>query len=252
MTNQLFPPSFPFAVAQVLGYPVFLGSMTEAVEALLSLRKTATKPLQVATLNPEMMMRGEADPAFAALLKAADLPLPDGAGVVWALKRQGISQPRLAGIEFAEALLQTLALEQGKVALVGAKPHVLQAVEALLPQRYPGLQVVLAQDGFYPQGEEPLLLERLQQATPDLILVALGVPRQESWIAQAKAFLPAGTLLIGVGGSFDVWSGTLERAPGWMRTLHLEWLWRFWLEPWRIQRSVPPLLRFLGRVIFNP
>jgi N-acetylglucosaminyldiphosphoundecaprenol N-acetyl-beta-D-mannosaminyltransferase len=236
--------------AEVLGYPIQLGTLDRVLEVVWNVHPQSGGT-HVVTLNPEMIMRGEDAPAFGEILKQADFPIPDGAGVVWALKRQGIVQSRIPGIEFAFALLKRLHAEGSPrgVALLGAKPQVMQALPHALQAQLPDLKIAFARDGFYPPEEEERLVENMVQAHPKLVLLALGVPRQETWIATHRHRFAADTIFVGVGGSFDVWTGSIQRAPRMFQVLNLEWLWRFSLEPWRIQRSMKPLLHFVWRVL---
>jgi N-acetylglucosaminyldiphosphoundecaprenol N-acetyl-beta-D-mannosaminyltransferase len=236
--------------AEVLGYSVKLGTLEGLLEAVWN-ATPQSGGVHVVTLNPEMIMRGQEDPSFGEILKNADCPIADGAGVVWALKRQGIVQSRLPGIELAFALLKRLHAEDSPrgVALLGAKPEVMNLLPNALETQLPNLKIAFAQDGFYPLEEEERLVENMVQAHPKLVLVALGVPRQETWIARYRHRFAEDTIFVGVGGSFDVWTGNIQRAPRVFQVLNLEWLWRFYLEPWRIQRSMKPLLQFVWHIL---
>ena len=162
-------------------------------------------------------MAARANPELGAVIDKAELVIPDGAGVVWALGRQGYRVRRAPGIELARRLLEHAASHRWRVALVGASPAVMDTLVSRLRQELPGLDLVIASHGYLKSSEWPELERRLLQAQPDLVLAALGVPRQETWIRG----LPGrrGGLWMGVGGSFDVWAGTKKRAPGWMRAL---------------------------------
>lgn len=194
----------------VLGVPVDV--CADVCEAALALRQRGGG--QIVTLNAEMTMAAKADPALGAALAAAALVIPDGAGVVWALGRQGFRVRRSPGIELARDLLAHAAAHRWRVALVGGSPVVMDQLTSRLRQELPGLQLVLCAHGYQSAGAWPALEQQLVGARPDLVLVALGVPRQETWIQQ----LPGrrGGLWMGVGGSFDVWAGVKkEPPPGW-------------------------------------
>jgi N-acetylglucosaminyldiphosphoundecaprenol N-acetyl-beta-D-mannosaminyltransferase len=167
------------------------------------------------------------------------LVIPDGAGVVWALARQRIRVVKTAGIELAWTLLNYAAAHQWRVALVGASPEVMEALRADLPQRISGLNLALTVDGYQSPDAWPGIEAQLKTLKPDLVLVALGVPRQETWSERVASGQPG--LWMGVGGSFDVWAGTKKRAPGWMCRMQLEWLYRLIQEPsrWRRMLSLP-------------
>lgn len=237
--------------AQLLDYPVHLVTGFQALDfAQQSIRDEQT--LQVVTLNPEMIMQGDQDPALGKILREADLILPDGAGLVWALRQRGHVVNRLPGIEFSDSLLHWAAQSDQPVAIIGAVDLVLQDAVQNLKQRHPGLRVVYAHHGFFKAGEEEqVIVETCAAQQPKIILVALGVPRQEKWIAQYK-HLFNGAVLVGVGGSLDVWSGKTQRAPEIMRQLNLEWLYRITTEPWRIQRIYKTLPLFVVKVLLSP
>ena len=194
---------------------------------------------QVVTLNAEMTMAALADPALGEAIEAARLVIPDGAGVVWALARQGYRVRRAPGIELAHHLLEHAAETGWRVALVGASPEVMGLLTARLRQELPGLQLVLSAHGYQPSEAWPALERQIIAARPDLVLVALGVPRQETWISRLPQRRSG--LWMGVGGSFDVWAGVKKRAPHWMGVLQVEGLYRLWQEPqrWRRMLALP-------------
>jgi N-acetylglucosaminyldiphosphoundecaprenol N-acetyl-beta-D-mannosaminyltransferase len=198
---------------------------------------------QIVTLNAEMTMAALADPALAGAIRGADLVIPDGAGVVWALGRQGIRVRRTPGIELARQLLEYAARVGWRVALVGSSPQVLEQLCPTLRREIPGLRLVIALHGYADPEAWPDMKRRLLSMRPDLTLVALGVPRQELWIQSLPH--PLLGLWMGVGGSFDVWAGTKKRAPKWMGQVHLEWLYRLIQEPsrWRRMLALPAFVR---------
>lgn len=220
---------------RVLGVPVH--ACPDALAAALSLQERGGG--QIVTLNAEMTMAAKANPALGAAIEAAQLVIPDGSGVVWALGRQGLRIRRSPGIELAYRLLEVAAERGWRVALVGASPAVMDAVSARLAERLPRLQVVFRAHGYQPPEAWPELERQLLVARPDLALVALGVPRQETWIQNLNG--RSGGLWMGVGGSFDVWAGIKKRAPRWMGALQIEWLFRLVQEParWRRMLALP-------------
>ena len=227
------PPSW--TVTQVLGVQVAVSANVFA--AALELKQRGGG--QIVTLNAEMTMAAKADPALGAAIAQADLVIPDGAGVVWALGRQGYRVRRSPGIELARQLLVYAAAHRWRVALVGASPEVMELLVARLREEIPDLDLAFAIHGYQNPEQWPGIEQQLQQARPDLVLVALGVPRQETWIQRLHQDQPG--LWMGVGGSFDVWSGTKQRAPHWMGRLQIEWLYRLIQEPsrWRRMLALP-------------
>jgi N-acetylglucosaminyldiphosphoundecaprenol N-acetyl-beta-D-mannosaminyltransferase len=203
---------------------------------------------QIVTLNAEMTMAARLDRPLAKAIEAAQLVIPDGAGVVWALARQGVRVRRSPGIELAQDLLRHAAAQGWRVALVGATPVVMEQLVVRLPQRFPGLRLVFSAHGYQDPGQWPELEAQLLAAQPDLVLVALGIPRQETWSSRLSQ--GRGGLWMGVGGSFDVWAGQKKRAPRWMGALQVEWLYRLIQEPHRWRRMLA-LPQFAVAVLFN-
>lgn len=222
----------------VLGVPVHAcASADAALAAALDLHRAGGG--QIVTLNAEMTMAARAQPALGRAIAAAQLVIPDGAGVVWALGRQGLRVRRSPGIELAWRLLEHAAASGWRVALVGASPAVMAQLQAHLRGALPGLELVFTAHGYQPQAAWPALEAQLLASQPDLVLVALGVPRQETWIADLSGRRTG--LWMGVGGSFDVWAGVKKRAPRWMGALQIEWLYRLVQEParWRRMLALP-------------
>ena len=120
-----------------------------------------------------------------------------------------------------------------------------------LQEHYPKLHIVYAHPGFFPdQNMEDSVANACAKAQPQILLVAMGVPKQEKWIARYKTLFPE-TVCIGVGGSLDVWSGMIKRAPKVLRKLNLEWFYRITTEPWRLQRIYKSLPLFVVKVLLN-
>jgi N-acetylglucosaminyldiphosphoundecaprenol N-acetyl-beta-D-mannosaminyltransferase len=239
----------------IFNYPVDVVTPNAALQlAVQAVNQQQT--LQVVTLNPEMLMQGDIDPQLGYILKNAGLVLPDGAGLVWALKRQGHTHVnRLPGIEFSENLLAYAAQHHWKVAIIGASPDIHTAALDKLKQRFVGLNLVYTHHGFF--DDPAAIAHACADTQPQVILVALGVPRQEIFLADT--LLPliqghmqnrnTGCIGVGIGGSLDVWSGQKRRAPQLMRTFNMEWLYRITSEPWRIQRIAKTLPAFVVRVL---
>ena len=203
---------------------------------------------QIITINPEMIEFALKNPDFADILTNADIVIPDGIGVQIGLRIKGVNAKRIAGIEYSYRLIEECAKNDFPIALIGAKPHILQKACEKLKSDIENLNIAYAIDGYYQDKER--VLNELAQSTPKFVLIALGSPRQEEFIKEARKLLPE-TLMIGVGGSFDIWSGEVERAPVIFQKLGLEWLYRTAKEPWRLKRIFPTLPNFLFRVILS-
>ncbi len=236
--------------ATVLGFDIDVADKATVVSACVD-AVTRGHHTRIVTANPEMLMRASNEANFAAVLRQVQWVIPDGAGVVWALNvLHNRCVPRLPGIELSEALVATAAQQGWQVALVGGAPSIAQQASDTLTQRFPGLTVALVADGF---GDLDAVAADIQRIKPQLVLAALGVPQQEYWLQSLLAAWPQGDGLgcigVGVGGSFDVWSGTKKRAPALFCNLNLEWLYRITSEPWRISRVAKPLPLFVWRVV---
>jgi len=204
------------------------------------------QPHMIVTPDTTALMRARTDEVLRDVYAQADLVTADGTGIVWASKWLNAPLPgRVTGIDVVEALCKR-ASEQGyRVFFLGAQPGVAAQAAQKMQQKYPDLNVVGTQHG-YVADDDPELVETLQQAKPDMLFVGMGVPHQEQWILKHKHILNI-PVMMGVGGSFDVLSGQLSRAPKWMQQAGLEWLYRVLLQPSRFIRvcSIP---LFMGMV----
>ena len=220
----------------VLGLPIHL---LPNYTAWLVSRAKQHQGCHVVTLNAEMTMTAEHNLPLAQIIRQAELVIPDGAGIVLYLKLHGRSTQRCPGIELAESLLREFGRlpQLGEVAFFGGQPGVAQQAADSLQARMPGLAIATIQHGYLTPESTPIFLQTLKDTQPRLILVGLGVPRQEFWIAEHRYLCP-NAIWIGVGGSFDIWAGVKTRAPGWLRDNHLEWVYRLYQEPWRWRRML--------------
>ena len=227
-------------IVKLLGLNVDSFTFEEAIEYA----KTISG--QVVTINPEMINNAVQNPEFAEIINNAELVIPDGIGVQIGLKILGYNVRRIAGIEFSRRMVEECAKSEQSVALVGAKPEIVQKAKENLEHEIQGLYVTYAHDGYFRDDDE--ILNELKIRQPRLVLCALGSPKQEEFILKAKELLPD-ALFVGVGGSFDVWSGVVERAPEIYQKLGLEWLYRTVKEPKRFMRIFPTLPLFVLKVL---
>jgi len=232
---------------QVLGYPVDIVNETVALDVVDAAWRSG-KGLHIVTLNAEMVVAAQQDTELDRIIRHAHLIVPDGSGIVWALRLQGITVDRLPGIELSNAILRRAAGTSKTVALLGGRPEIMERLRQTLPEMHPGSTIVYSRDGYFSADDEESIVDEIAKAEPDLLLVALGVPKQEYFIDRWRSNLPK-AVIAGVGGSFDVWSGTSKRAPLVMRKMHLEWLYRLVIEPWRWKRILSALPNFGWQVI---
>ncbi len=217
------------------------------------------RTFRIFTPNPEILLGARSDAAYADVLRSADLALPDGTGVTLVQTlRNGRSVRRWPGVEIA-AFLARLAAERGEtVAFVGGATDVAERAAARW-RTLPGLKVVVAGAGVEvdeagsarPAEQEDEMIDAIRSASPAIVLVGLGAPKQERWIARHADAFPSVRVMIGVGGAFDMWAGSRRRAPRALRTLGLEWLWRLALEPRRLPRIIRATVVFPVLAVFD-
>lgn len=186
-------------------------------------------------------------PEHLRLLSRASLILPDGAGVLRAAKHAGtpFAHGRVAGIDFGDGLVRAAAMRGERVFLLGGEDGVARRAADALLARYPTLRVAGTYWGYFnPRGEENRnLVGIIRACRPAVLLVCLGYPLQEEWIAANLPALPSVRAAVGLGGTFDVWAGRVRRAPALWQRAGLEWAWRMLREPERLS-NLPALLRF--------
>jgi N-acetylglucosaminyldiphosphoundecaprenol N-acetyl-beta-D-mannosaminyltransferase len=228
------------------------------VRARLSEFLDGDRPNRVFTPNPEILLRARRDPAYAEVLNAADLALPDGTGVAIVLSaRERRPVRRWPGVELAASLMRLAAERGDRVALLGSAPEVAdRAIErwrTVLPMLEacvvaPG--VTIGADGAgVSDDDETRTVEAIREAAPAIVMVGLGAPKQERWIVRHAGLFPSVRILIGVGGAFDMWAGRFRRAPRALHAVGLEWAWRLALEPSRLPRIVNAVVVFPLRVL---
>lgn len=227
---------------ELLGTTVHAIGLAEALRWLRD-RIAARTPGYVVTLNGALLVQTARDPALRAIVNQAGMVTADGIGVVLAARIVGAAGiQRLAGIDLASAACAQAAVSGHRIYLLGASPGVAETAANALRARHPSIQVTGTHHGFFAADEEAAVIDDIRQARPDLLLVALGAPRQEQWMHRWTAILRV-PVAIGVGGSLDVLAGRVRRAPKWIRLIGMEWLFRALLEPrrWSVIRTIPPL-----------
>lgn len=207
-------------------------------------------PARIVTVNAEFVMLARRNREFAQALEGADLATPDGAGVVWAMRRAGISQRhRVGGSDLIWSISEQAARHNHRVYLLGAGQGVAEEAAAKLRARYPGLIIAGTHSGSPRPEDEASIVDSIRRSEPDILFVAFGAPDQDIWIARNLRRSGA-AVAIGVGGSFDYVAGKARRAPRWMREHGLDWLWRLIQQPWRWRRMLT-LPRFALAVMLH-
>lgn len=233
----------------IMGVPVDMVNYEEAMDRFRDFVEKDGVSL-IVTPNSEIVVNAGKNEALMDAIKQAELVIPDGVGLVYASKILGHPlQERVTGIDFLGRALEYLA-QTGKTAyLFGSKPGIADKAAARMEEAIPGLKIAGTHHGYFKEDEEEEILREINEAAPDLLCVALGSPKQELFVLKYKDRLKA-KAAIGVGGSLDVWSGDLKRAPEFYRKHGLEWLYRFIQEPSRYKRMAA-LPLFMLKVIFS-
>lgn len=220
----------------ILGVPVDVVTFEEAVSRISELLDSEGSHI-VATADASGINIAQGDPVFMEILRSAALVTPDSVGVLWASRRLGkpIAQ-RVSGVELVDRLC-LLSAERGfRVFFLGAAPGVAEVAAEKMRLRHPGCNIVGARHGFFPASDDDLIAAEIAESKPDLLFVAMGIPRQEKFLAKCLSATGA-NVGMGVGGSLDVFSGNVRRAPKLFQKLNLEWLWRTAANPRKIAKA---------------
>lgn len=219
----------------VLGVPVAALTVAAALAEVRALLD-ADRPALLAYVNAHSANLAARDPAYRAVLRNADLVLNDGSGLAIAAKLRGSRFPaNLNGTDFTPRLLGVAAERDAPVFLLGGRPGVAGTAAERLAERIPGLRVAGQEHGYFGPGQDAEVVERIKVSGAQVLLVGMGNPRQERWLAE---HLPAtgARLGVAVGAFLDFAAGAVPRAPHWMRAAGIEWLYRLSREPGRLWR----------------
>ena len=213
-------------------------SFDEAADRILALATIPyTRVHQIATVNAQFVSAAHLDTRLADIIRNADFSVADGVPLVWASRLLGIPLPgRVNGTDLMVRLCKEAARGGQSVYFMGGHPGSAQLAAGTLSQQYPGLNIAGIDCPPFGFTDDPVLdeqaCEKIREARPDIVFVALGMPKAEFWI-QNHAHLPA-KIMIGVGGSFELVGGLIKRAPTVFQNLGCEWLWRLAMEPKRL------------------
>ncbi|HXC56174.1 MAG TPA: WecB/TagA/CpsF family glycosyltransferase [Rhizomicrobium sp.] len=220
---------------EFLQAPIHLLSMHETLQLALE-AMTERKRLHHTVINAAKLVRMSENAELRTDVTAADIINIDGMSIVWGARLLGIDVPeRVAGIDLMENLFELCAGHGFRAFLLGADRDVLGATIARLRREYPSLQIAGSADGYFGPGEENRIVEEINASMTDCLFVAMPTPRKERFLARYRDKLQA-SFIMGVGGSFDVYGGKVRRAPEWIQSLGMEWLFRVAQEPRRLWR----------------
>ena len=224
--------------AKILGVQVQLVTMEETLQWIEAAIKTRV-PRHIITGNPEMLMTAQKDEKFFQVMNTVDLVVPDGIGLVMAARRfMKLNVPeRVTGFDVSTRFFSVAQKKGYSIYLLGSQPGVAETAKAQLEARFPGLKIIGTHHGFLNEQNKPQLIADIKAKKPDVLLVGMGAPRQEFFIADYKNEYQV-PVSIGIGGCIDIWAGVKKRAPKVMQNLHLEWFYRLIKEPTRFLRMM--------------
>ncbi|ARU60466.1 hypothetical protein CBW65_04800 [Tumebacillus avium] len=224
-------------MVNILGVPFSTLTFDETVARLQTAMTNGDAPQHIITANPEIVMIAQQNETVMRLLHEADLVTPDGIGAVWASQYYGTKlHDRVTGAELSSALIEHAAANGLGVFLLGASQYSNRLAVANLQQKHPGLRVA-GHDGYFKDEDTAFILREIKAFGPSLLLVGLGMPRQELFISAHKAELGA-SVMIGIGGVIDIFAGTVKRAPKIWQNMRLEWFYRLLAQPSRWKRQL--------------
>ncbi|MDX2064241.1 MAG: WecB/TagA/CpsF family glycosyltransferase [Fimbriimonadaceae bacterium] len=214
----------------ILGVPVDNVTMDETM-ARLEAFVASKRAHFVITADAAGVVQAQSDESYRQLYFEADLVTPDSAGILWAAKRFGSPIPgRVSGVDLVERVCSLSADKGYAIFFLGAAPGVAELAAERMQLKYPGCNIVGTRNGFFPPESDDVVAAEIAALRPDFLFVAMGIPRQEKFILATRDVVQA-KVAMGVGGTFDVFSGRVRRAPVWMQRLKLEWLWRVLQNP---------------------
>lgn len=236
------------------------------------------KPHHICTVNPEYIITAQKDPELMYILNNSDLNVADGSGLLFAAKytNQKLNY-KVTGVDLFNKIAYLSNKKNYKIFLLGGINNTAQKTAQIIKKKYPRCNIVGNYEGFpdikpiskkifknnynfrktLDFDKNPILttnnlkiIQKITSKKPDILFVAYGCPKQDKFIARFKKYLNV-PVMIGVGGTFDFISGKIKRAPSWMRSIHLEWLYRLFKEPKRFKRIYTATIKFPLKIIFN-
>ncbi len=221
----------------ILGVPFNTFTMNEAADYAVKLMSENGRHI-ICTPNPEIVMDAQRDRELMGILKSADMVTPDGVGIVWASKYSNKKlNERISGYDLVLNIFDRIKDTDKTVYFFGGAPHVADKAAEMMKKKYKGLKIVGVHNGYFDEKEERNIIADIKKQQPSLLLVGLGSPKQEKWI-YSNLRLTGAKVAIGIGGSFDVMSGNLKRAPKIFQKLGLEWFYRLITQPTRFKRML--------------
>lgn len=228
-----------FVVCDILGVPINNLNLNEATYLILLYMEKENKESKIVfTPNPEFIMEALKDKEFMQILNKSHINIADGIGIVIASKiLKTPLKERVAGFDLTQSIFSKIRHTNKTVYFLGSNEETIISAKNMMEKKYKGLKIIGCKNGYFSENEEDLIIEEINKLKPNLLLVGLGCPKQEKWIFKNVNRLEA-NVIIGVGGSFDVMSGNVKRAPKIFIKLNLEWYYRLITQPTRFKRML--------------
>lgn len=221
---------------EVLGLPIDRVTMDKAL-ATIERFIASGAPHLIVTADSSGIVQAQTDQSWREIFANADLITPDSIGVVWAAKRAGKPiADRVSGVDLVDKVCELSAQKGYRIVFLGAEPGVAEMAAEAMRLKHPGCNIVYARHGYFPADSDTIVAEEVAAYQPDVLFVAMGIPRQEKFVKNTQEIIQA-KVAMGVGGSFDVFSGKTKRAPKLIQKMRLEWLWRTLLNPSKIKKA---------------
>lgn len=235
--------------ANILGVPIDIVNYEGAFDIFKDLLHKENCSM-IVTPNSEIVMNASKDENLKNIIKESDLCIPDGIGLIYASKIHNLGlTERVTGVDFMYKILKYCNDEKKSIYILGGKPKVAEMACKNIKNKFSSIDIKGFGDGYFKSEDEINIIENINRLKPDILFVALGAPRQEMWIHKYKTKLNV-KVAMGVGGSVDIWAGTVKRAPQIYQRLGIEWFYRLIKEPWRYKRMLA-LPKFMIKVLFS-
>lgn len=204
----------------------------------------------IVTADATALVIAEEKPRFREVLGKASLITADSVGILWAMKRAGCKNPhKVSGVDLVAKLVALSAQHGYRIFFLGAEPGVADRAAERFRLQHPGCNIVGTHHGYFPADSDEIVAQTIAKAKPDILFAAMGMPRQEEFILRTMPLVGA-KIGMGVGGSFDVFSGKTKRAPVLLQKMRMEWAWRLMLNPSKLSK-VKLLPKFVMLILKN-
>lgn len=234
-----------FNSISILGVKVHLVSKTEALDAVFSFFNDSKLNI-IHTINPEFILNALEDEEYRKILNSASLAVADGIGILKAAKYQHVKVPeRIGGCDLAQDIMDKMQGTHWSVFILGASQNNLDAAIKNLKIKFPGLDIAGSHNGYFTDSDDETIINEINESKANLLLVGMGgIKKQETWVYKYRDKLNVQASM-GIGGSIDVYSGNIKRAPLWMQRFGLEWLFRTLQEPKKRLKRIYKIPLFL-------